>query len=97
MPRSLEEIQAEVESKKGIQIKRKPNKMTLVSDAMFVFALAMMAMCAIILFYGESGGDVNEMYEFVNANRDITLVVFAVLIVFSFFLRFFAQKEERKE
>ena len=72
----------------------KSRNLALVSDVIFAVALVMMGACAIILSYGESGAQSDGIYRIINDRREIILVIFAVLVIFSFFLRFFAQKKE---
>ena len=68
--------------------------MALISDIIFAFALIMMGMCAIILSYGDAGSQADGIYHMINEKREIILAMFAILVIFSFFLRFFAQKQE---
>ena len=109
MPKSLEEIQAGFTTKKNdvkenkeelpiepikVKEKNKTKKVSFISDIIFVCALIMMGACAIILSYGEAGTQVDGIYRFVNEKREIVLITFAALVIFSFFLRFAAQKKE---
>ena len=82
---------AEEEPTKKEKGRSKSKRIALISDIIFVVALLMMGICAVILSYGESGAQVGGIYQIVNDRREMAIVIFAGLIVFSFILRFFAQ------
>lgn len=79
---------------KSLSSSKKSRAMAVVSDIIFAIALVMMGACAILLSYGEGRAYTDKIYRIVDDNYAIVLITFAVLVIFSFFLRIFAQKKE---
>jgi len=67
----------------------KKRKLALISDIIFYVALAGVTFIALILSWGEQSGLTGRLYNISDGSRDIIILVFLVLIIVSFFLRFF--------